>query len=135
MARAGSDELGLDPMGPNETDMFLVLKPRGPVADAPTSPRCCSSSARCWPSSRDCHFAFTQPIDMRVQEMIIGARGDVAVKIFGPDIVEAERAREQAGGDPVAASTAPRTCSRRSTKASQYLHRRDRTGWRPAASA
>lgn len=33
-------------------------------------------------------LGFTQPIDMRVQEMISGVRGDVAVKIFGPDITK-----------------------------------------------
>ncbi|KAA0994618.1 efflux RND transporter permease subunit, partial [Pseudonocardia sp. EV170527-09] len=33
-------------------------------------------------------LSFTQPIDMRVQEMISGVRGDVAVKIFGPDIAK-----------------------------------------------
>ncbi len=36
-------------------------------------------------------YAFSQPIDMRVQEMIIGARGDVVVKIFGDDIDELNR--------------------------------------------
>ena len=35
-------------------------------------------------------LSFTQPIDMRVQEMISGVRGDVAVKIFGPDIAKAQ---------------------------------------------
>jgi cobalt-zinc-cadmium resistance protein CzcA len=29
-------------------------------------------------------YSFTQPIDMRVSEMIIGVRGDVAIKVFGP---------------------------------------------------
>ncbi len=36
-------------------------------------------------------YAFSQPIDMRVQEMIIGARGDVVVKIFGDDLDELNR--------------------------------------------
>ena len=36
-------------------------------------------------------YAFSQPIDMRVQEMIIGARGDVVVKVFGDDIDELNR--------------------------------------------
>ena len=38
-------------------------------------------------------YAFAQPIDMRVQEMIIGARGDVVVKVFGDDIDELNRWR------------------------------------------
>jgi cobalt-zinc-cadmium resistance protein CzcA len=31
-------------------------------------------------------YSFTQPIDMRVSEMIIGVRGDMAIKVFGPDL-------------------------------------------------
>ena len=41
-------------------------------------------------------FAFTQPIEMRVSEMLTGARGDLAVKIFGPDLDDARRARRRA---------------------------------------
>jgi cobalt-zinc-cadmium resistance protein CzcA len=84
VARAGSDELGLDPMGLNQTDTFLVLKPphewrrggkdaliqniRSVLADLPIK------------------FSFTQPIEMRISEMIIGVRGDVAIKVFGRDL-------------------------------------------------
>ncbi len=35
-------------------------------------------------------YAFAQPIDLRVQEMIIGARGDVVVKVFGDEIAHAQ---------------------------------------------
>jgi heavy metal efflux system protein len=84
ISRTGTDEIGLDPMGLNETDMFVTLKP--------------SSE---WRGDRDFVVAemrsaldempgfepsFTQPIEMRVAEMLTGARGDLAVKIFGPDL-------------------------------------------------
>jgi cobalt-zinc-cadmium resistance protein CzcA len=86
VARTGSDELGLDPMGLNQTDTYVLLK-----------------SPKMWRQPNDQNwlmgevrkvlgqfpgigFSFTQPIEMRVQEMIIGARGDVVAKIFGPDI-------------------------------------------------
>ncbi|WP_165323200.1 efflux RND transporter permease subunit [Rhizorhabdus phycosphaerae] len=84
IARVGSDEIGLDPMGPNETDNFIRLKP-----------------ASEWRGDKDFVLAemrkameglpgieptFTQPIEMRVSEMLTGARGDLAVKIFGPDL-------------------------------------------------
>ena len=85
VARTGSDELGLDPMGPNQTDTFLVLKP---VDERKTRDR-----TELLQVLRDVladfpglSLSFTQPIDMRVQEMISGVRGDVAVKIFGTDI-------------------------------------------------
>ena len=85
ISRVGSDELGLDPMGLNETDSFLVLNGketwrrqdkawltdelRKVVADFP-----------------GIDAAFTQPIEMRVSEMLTGSRGDLAVKVFGPDL-------------------------------------------------
>lgn len=87
VARTGSDELGLDPMGPNQTDTFLVLKP---AAERQTGSR-----EALLQELRDVlaefpglSLGFTQPIDMRVQEMISGVRGDVAVKVFGADIAK-----------------------------------------------
>ncbi|MEN2708736.1 efflux RND transporter permease subunit [Sphingomonas sp. NPDC092331] len=84
IARVGSDEIGLDPMGLNETDSFVRLKPRSE-----------------WRGNKDFVIeeirkaleglpgitpSYTQPIEMRVSEMLTGARGDLAVKIFGPDL-------------------------------------------------
>ncbi len=85
VARTGSDELGLDPMGPNQTDTFLVLKPMAErkTADKPALLQELRHVLADFPGLS---LSFTQPIDMRVQEMISGVRGDVAVKIFGPDI-------------------------------------------------
>ncbi|UGX98083.1 CusA/CzcA family heavy metal efflux RND transporter [Bradyrhizobium barranii subsp. barranii] len=86
IARTGSDELGLDPMGPNQTDTFLVLKP---AAERQTTDReaLLQKLREVLAGFPGISLSFTQPIDMRVQEMISGVRGDVAVKIFGPDIV------------------------------------------------
>ncbi|UVO27007.1 efflux RND transporter permease subunit [Bradyrhizobium arachidis] len=87
IARTGSDELGLDPMGPNQTDTFLVLKP---AAERQTTDReaLLQKLRGVLAGFPGISLSFTQPIDMRVQEMISGVRGDVAVKIFGPDIVK-----------------------------------------------
>ena len=119
VARVGSDELGLDPMGLNETDIFLVLKPqaqwRGPDKD--------------WLVGRDPQGAgrlprhdlsFTQPIEMRVSEMLTGARGDLAVKIFGPDLAtlgtlarpdRSRAARRCPAREDVLTADATRACS------------------------
>ncbi len=85
VARTGSDELGLDPMGPNQTDTFLVLKP---VKERKTAYKSdlIEELRHVLAEFPGLSLSFTQPIDMRVQEMISGVRGDVAVKIFGPDI-------------------------------------------------
>jgi len=87
VARTGSDELGLDPMGPNQTDTFLILKSadQRQTADKPALIQQLRTVLAQFPGIS---FGFTQPIDMRVQEMISGVRGDVAVKIFGPDIAK-----------------------------------------------
>ena len=100
MARAGADELGLDPVGLNETDMFFTLAPTEewrPEARAGGTRFVLDQVREVLSSFPGISFAFGQPIDMRVQEMIIGARGDVVVKVFGPDIPELNRiAREVA---------------------------------------
>ena len=86
VARSGSDDLGLDPMGLNETDTFLVLKPasewRGSKDDVIAAMR------KVLERFPGVNFGFTQPIEMRVSEMLTGARGDLVVKIFGPDIAQ-----------------------------------------------
>ena len=84
VARAGSDELGLDPMGLNQTDSFLVLKPRAAwrFADKDGLMGAIREVLTRFPGVG---YAFTQPIEMRVSEMLTGVRGDLAVKIFGPD--------------------------------------------------
>jgi cobalt-zinc-cadmium resistance protein CzcA len=85
VARAGSDEIGLDPMGLNQTDTFLVLKPRAEwqLADKDALVARIRSVLDAMPGIK---YSFTQPIDMRVSEMIIGVRGDLAIKVFGPDL-------------------------------------------------
>jgi len=85
VARTGSDELGLDPMGLNQTDSFLVLKPRKDwqVADKDALMDRIRAVMDDFPGV---DYGFTQPIEMRVSEMIIGARGDLAIRLFGPDL-------------------------------------------------
>jgi cobalt-zinc-cadmium resistance protein CzcA len=85
VARTGSDELGLDPMGANQTDTFMVLKPRDQwrTNDKAWLVDAMRGVMLDFPGTA---FSFTQPIDMRVSEMLTGARGDVAIKVFGPDI-------------------------------------------------
>ncbi|MDM7322145.1 MAG: CusA/CzcA family heavy metal efflux RND transporter [Gammaproteobacteria bacterium] len=85
IARAGSDELGLDPMGLNQTDSFLVLKPR-PTWSVPDKDALMDRIRTVMGDFPGVTYGFTQPIEMRVSEMIIGARGDVAIRLFGPEL-------------------------------------------------
>jgi cobalt-zinc-cadmium resistance protein CzcA len=85
VARAGSDEIGLDPMGLNQTDTFLVLKPRAEWKLA-NKDALIARVREVLDQMPGISYSFTQPIDMRVSEMIIGVRGDLAIKIFGPEL-------------------------------------------------
>jgi len=86
VARVGSDEIGLDPMSLNETDLFLALKPRGEwqAADKDAITDQLREVMKDFPGI---DYSFTQPIEMRTSEMLTGSRGDLAIKVFGPDLV------------------------------------------------
>ncbi|MGB3134362.1 MAG: CusA/CzcA family heavy metal efflux RND transporter [Candidatus Macondimonas sp.] len=96
VARTGADEIGLDPMGLNETDSFLQLKP-------PAEWRMASKDALLAALREKLdgfpglNYVFNQPIEMRVSEMLTGVRGDLAVKIFGPDHATLTRLAHEMG--------------------------------------
>lgn len=94
VARSGSDELGLDPMGLNQTDSFLVLKPREQwrFSDKEQLIEAIRQVMQRFPGL---DYAFTQPIEMRVSEMLTGVRGDVALKLFGDDQGALNRTAEE----------------------------------------
>ena len=90
IARTGTDELGLDPMSLNDTDTFFILKPK----------REWRNPSKEWVKNRiresldemvGIEHVFTQPIEMRVSEMLTGVRGDLAIDIFGENHDELER--------------------------------------------
>ena len=94
VSRVGSDELGLDPMGLNETDTFLVLKPKDQWR-MQSKEALIEEIRKVMAQTPGIAFGFTQPIEMRVSEMLTGTRGDVAVKLFGSDLaVLNEKANE-----------------------------------------
>jgi cobalt-zinc-cadmium resistance protein CzcA len=86
VARVGSDELGLDPMGLNETDLFMQLAPPGAwrKKDKEWLTEEIRKTLDVFPGLE---YGFTQPIEMRISEMLTGARGDLAIKLFGPDLL------------------------------------------------
>ena len=85
VSRVGSDELGLDPMGLNETDTFLILKPKSEWR-MQTKEALIETIRSIMSHTPGIAFGFTQPIEMRVSEMLTGTRGDVAIKLFGSDL-------------------------------------------------
>ncbi|MGZ4993193.1 MAG: efflux RND transporter permease subunit [Methylobacter sp.] len=85
VARVGSDELGLDPMSLNDTDTFLILKPKKQWRMSDKE-QLLDEIRKVMAQTPGVAFQFTQPIEMRVSEMLTGTRGDVAVKLFGTDL-------------------------------------------------
>lgn len=85
VARVGSDELGLDPMSLNDTDTFLILKPKKQWR-MDSKEQLQDEIRKVMAQVPGIAFQFTQPIEMRVSEMLTGTRGDVAVKLFGTDL-------------------------------------------------
>nr|WP_241262891.1 efflux RND transporter permease subunit [Parahaliea mediterranea] len=85
VARTGSDELGLDPMGLNETDIFMELRPRDEWTVA-SKDELVARMREVLHQFPGINFGFTQPIQMRVSEMLTGSRGDLSIKVFGDDI-------------------------------------------------
>ncbi|NEX17855.1 MAG: CusA/CzcA family heavy metal efflux RND transporter [Halochromatium sp.] len=94
VARTGSDELGLDPMGLNQTDSFLILAPREDWRFE-TKDELVDAIRRVLEGFPGLDYAFTQPIEMRVSEMLTGVRGDLAVKVFGGNQDELNRITEE----------------------------------------
>jgi cobalt-zinc-cadmium resistance protein CzcA len=97
VARAGSDEIGLDPMGLNQTDSFLVLKPMKKWRKSDKE-WLLGELRKVLEQLPGISYSFSQPIAMRVSEMLTGARGDVAIKIFGTDLNKLNESAEQIVG-------------------------------------
>ncbi|NOR70167.1 MAG: CusA/CzcA family heavy metal efflux RND transporter, partial [Methylomarinum sp.] len=85
ISRVGTDELGLDPMSLNDTDTFLILKPKDQWR-MQSKEALIEEIRKVMAQTPGIAFGFTQPIEMRVSEMLTGTRGDVAVKLFGTDL-------------------------------------------------
>jgi len=86
-AKIGTPEVATDPMPPNVADNFVILKPRSewPDPDLPKSELVeqIEASLSELPGN---NYEFTQPIEMRFNELISGVRSDLGIKVFGDDL-------------------------------------------------
>ena len=83
--RIGSAEVATDPMGVELCDVFMTLTPRNQWTRAETQDELTSLIQRSMRELPGQKIAMTQPIEMRLNEMISGVRSDLAVKLFGDD--------------------------------------------------
>ncbi len=95
-SRIGTAEVASDPMPPSLTDTFVMLKPREQWPN-PRKPKAelleqLETAARRLPGNS---YEFTQPIQMRMNELISGVRSDVAVKLYGDDFDTLVRTAEK----------------------------------------
>jgi heavy metal efflux system protein len=84
-SRVGTAEIATDPMGVELTDIFVTLKPRASWTKARTQAEftdLLDKTLRDMPGQR---LAYSQPIEMRMNEMVSGVRADLGVKLFGDD--------------------------------------------------
>ena len=83
-SRTGADELRMDPMGLYQTDNFVITKPREEWSiSLDTFNANLRDKLAAFP---DVDIAFTQPIDMRVSEMLTGVRSAMAIRLYGDDL-------------------------------------------------
>ncbi len=87
VARAGSPELANDPMGIEQSDVYLMLKPREKWRKGMTKQALGSEiKARLEKEIPEAAVALSQPIQMRTNELLGGVRSDVAAMVYGPDL-------------------------------------------------
>ena len=95
-AKIGTPEVATDPMPPNVADTFLILKPKKEWPNPDKSKAQFVAELRAAveavPGNK---YEFTQPIEMRFNELIAGVRTDVAIRIYGDDLDTLKAAGEQ----------------------------------------
>ena len=98
VSRAGAAEIADDPMGPEEADVFIGLKPRREWRRGKTKGDIIAEISQAIDAMPGVNFSISQPIQLRVNCLVSGVRSDLAVKVFGPDLDvlrrEADRVRD-----------------------------------------
>ncbi|MBN4072387.1 efflux RND transporter permease subunit, partial [bacterium AH-315-F03] len=94
-SRTGTAELSTDPMGLELTDMFVSLKPRDQWIKANSQAELVAAMDAALADLPGQNRIFTQPIEMRVNEMLAGIRSDVGIKLFGDDFGLLEEKAEE----------------------------------------
>lgn len=88
VSRIGASEIPTDPMGINSCDLIIQLKDPSEWKNAETMEELEAKMDAALDVYPEVNFEFTQPIQMRFNELIAGVKSDIAVKIFGEDLQE-----------------------------------------------
>ena len=90
-SRVGTAEIATDPMGTELTDIFISLNPRGDWTRADSQAELAAAIQQELSDLPGLNMVLTQPIEMRLNEMISGIRTDLGIKIYGDDFEELVR--------------------------------------------
>lgn len=93
--RTGTAELSTDPMGLELSDMFMELHPRDEWTKARSQEELVAAIDAELEDLPGQNRIFTQPIEMRINEMIAGIRSDIGIKLFGDDLKVLEEKAEE----------------------------------------
>ncbi len=95
-SRTGTAEVATDPMPPNISDAYVILKPRSEWPDPSlTKDELVNEMEEALGDLVGNLYEFSQPIELRFNELIAGVRGDVAVKLYGDDLAAMTTAANQ----------------------------------------
>lgn len=86
VSRIGAAEVPTDPMSMEEIDMIIKLKPRKTWVNARSKEELAEKFKEALSVIPGIEYEFTQPIEMRFNELITGVRSDIAIKVFGDDL-------------------------------------------------
>lgn len=86
VSRIGAAEVPTDPMSMEESDVIVTLIPKSQWVTAKTKDQLASKFKEALSVIPDIEYEFTQPIEMRFNELITGVRADIAVKVFGENL-------------------------------------------------
>ncbi|MDI3467766.1 MAG: CzcABC family efflux RND transporter, transmembrane protein [Nitrospira sp.] len=94
--RTGRPEIATDPMGVEVSDVYIILKPKSEWRTAQTKAELIEAFDQALKAAvPGTIFSYSQPIELRVQELIAGVRSDIAITIFGEDMNTLKRLGDQ----------------------------------------
>jgi cobalt-zinc-cadmium resistance protein CzcA len=91
LSKTGRAEIATDPMGPNSTDLVILLKPREQWRRGASYEELVNAMDKELQKFLGVTYQFSQPIEMRMNELIAGVRSDIAIYIFGEDLRQLSR--------------------------------------------
>lgn len=97
VAKIGTAEVPTDPMALEDADVMIVMKPFNEWTSASSRAEMVEKMKACLDSIKGAEFNFSQPIQLRFNELMTGAKADIAIKLYGEDMTELyNKAREAA---------------------------------------